>query len=118
MHKGKRILIIEDEAMISMVLEDILDLLGYQVAGIASNLPEARSRCQDGGFDAVILDVHLHGQDSYGLADQLKAEGKRVIFATGTSRENLPSRFQSGYIIEKPYVINMIESVLDEALAA
>ena len=104
--------------MISMVLEDILDLLGYQVAGIATNLPEATQRCQAGGFDAVILDVHLNGQDSYALADQLKAQGKMVIFATGTNRENLPPRFQQGYIIEKPYVIKMIESVLETALAA
>lgn len=104
--------------MISMVLEDILDLLGYRVAGIAASLAEATERCRAGGFDAVILDVHLNGQDSYALADQLKADGKLVIFATGTSRENLPGRFQTGYIIEKPYVINMIESVLEEALAA
>jgi len=111
----QRVLIVEDEVLIGLVLEDILEMLGCAVAGSAESLDTAAALL-DGlgrdGFDIAILDVHIGGDPVYPLADRIAALGKRIIFATGSHRDTLPERFAGCGVLEKPYAFAAVETLM------
>lgn len=109
---ARRLLIVEDEVLIGIVLEDILDMLGCTVVANCATLAEAGARVTDGGFDGAILDVNVAGEEVYGLADRLAASGTPLIFATGSHPDSLPDRFQGATILEKPYAMPGVEAAL------
>jgi CheY-like chemotaxis protein len=88
---AKRILVVEDELMIRMLLEDMLGELGYTVAAEAARIEEALEAAKNADFDIAILDVNLNGQPISPVADALVARGMPFVFATGLRRTR-PSR--------------------------
>ena len=111
---ARRVLVIEDEVLIAMVLEDMLDILGHAVIATAATYDEAEAAIAAGGFDLVIADVNLGATSIYALADQVVAAGVPLILATGSHRDTLPPRFGDVPVLEKPYAISAIETVLRE----
>ena len=109
---GQRVLVVEDEVLIAMVLEDILDLLGCIVVGSATSLAEAHGFADAGGFEVAVLDVNLGSDPVYPLADRLRADGIAVVFATGSHRDSLPERFAACPVMEKPYAFSAVETAL------
>jgi len=110
--QSRRVLVVEDEVLIAMVIEDMLDILGYQLAGTAASFAEAASAVDAGGFDLVIADVNLGSESIFPLADALLAAGVPLILATGSHRDTLPQRFAAVPVIEKPYLIGAVEAAL------
>lgn len=110
-YAGRRVLVVEDEVLIGMVLEDILDMLGCQLAGSAASLADAFA-IDCAGVDIAILDVNLGGESSFALADDLRARGIAVLFATGASADTLPDRFRDCPVLEKPYAYANVEAAL------
>ncbi len=111
----RRVLIVEDEVLIGLVLEDILDMLDCTVAGNAATLDEARAQIEalgPRGFDAAILDVNLGSDPVYPLADEIVALGIPIVFATGSHPDTLPPRFAACPVLEKPYAFAAVERVL------
>ncbi|UAJ09467.1 response regulator [Glacieibacterium megasporae] len=111
---SRRVLIVEDEVLIAMVLEDVLDLLGHRVVGTPSTYAEADAAIAAGGFDLAILDVNLGNDPVFPLADKLQESGVAIIFATGSHRDSLPSRFANAPVLEKPYAVQAVETALGE----
>lgn len=112
----RRVLIVEDEVLIGMVLEDILDMLGCTVVGNAASFDEATALVDSlgaTGFDVAILDVNLGAEPVYPLADRIAAQGVPIIFATGSHPDTLPDRFASCGVLEKPYAFAAVESAID-----
>lgn len=70
-----RILIVEDESLIAMLLEDILTDAGYIADATATNVEQAMSMIEAGSFDAAILDVNLGGSASFPAAEILRSRG-------------------------------------------
>lgn len=89
--KGLRVLIIEDESMVTMLIEDTLADLGCAVVGSASRLDEAMAKASSLECNAAILDVNLNGSHTYAVADVLAARGIPFIFATGYGAAGLPA---------------------------
>ena len=114
---GKRVLVVEDEMMIAMLLEDMLIDLGCEVVGIASRLDDALLRAQNTAFDIAILDVNLNGQTSYAVADALAERGLPFVFATGYGSGGLTPRYQNITTLQKPFQISDLIRALSEALA-
>ena len=81
-HSG-RVLVVEDEMMISMLLEDMLGELGYETVGPASRLESALDMARDADVQAAILDVNLHGRPTWPVAEILRERGIPFMFATG-----------------------------------
>ena len=81
--QGLRVLIVEDEMMVSMLIEDMLSDLGCIVVGPAARLDEAIELVNAGGIDCAVLDVNLGGQPIFPLADLLREKGRPFAFATG-----------------------------------
>ena len=114
MASSRSVLIVEDEPLIAMLLEDVLESLGYVVAGNADSVPAALARVEDGGFDVVILDVHLRdGEPSWAVADALSDRGIPFVFATGGHVEPPPERHRNAAILTKPYTMDGVEQAID-----
>jgi len=81
--KQKRILVVEDELMIRMLLEDMLAELGCTIAAEATHIKDALEAVRNAEFDVAILDVNLGGEPISPVADALAARGTPFVFATG-----------------------------------
>jgi len=109
-----RILIIEDEPLIAMMLEDFLDVLGKQLAGTADSVADALALIEAGGIDAAILDVNLRGgEKSWPVADALVAKGVPFVFATGGSQDSITEHYRGHPTLPKPFTMDAVAKVLD-----
>lgn len=109
-----RVLIVEDEPLISMMLEDFLDALGHSAGGTADSAAEALALIEAGGVDCAILDVNLRGgEKSWAVADALAAAAIPFVFATGGSRDAIVERHRNRPRLTKPFTMES----LDQALA-
>ncbi len=99
-----RIFVVEDEALVAMLMEDILLDLGHEVSAIASRLHQACEIAQAGAFDLAILDVNLDGQPSYPIAKTLRERNIPFAFATGYGGMGLEQPFTEVPTLAKPYV--------------
>ena len=89
-----RVLVVEDEYLIRMLLEDMLADLGYAVAAAVGTIPEARALAATGDFSAAVLDVNLDGQEIFPVADILKERGLPFVFVTGYGERSLPELYR------------------------
>lgn len=111
--EGQRFLLVEDEPIIGFALEDMMLDAGAKTR-FASSLEQALHLARSETFDAAVLDVNLHGRESYPLARELRERGVAVIFATGYGVEPLPEDLVALQTIPKPYDIDAIRSALKE----
>ena len=112
---GPRVLVVEDEALVSMMLEDMLDDLGCAVIGPAASLSTGLAMAREGGFDAAVLDVNLAGQQVFPIADVLAANGVPFVFATGYGRAGLREQDGARPVVQKPYSLRELETKLRSA---
>jgi CheY-like chemotaxis protein len=99
-----RILVVEDEGLIAMLIEDMVLDLGHEVAAVSSRLEEALHIAQTGSFDLAILDVNLNGKPSYPIADVLVSRNIPFAFATGYGRQEYETRYKDVPTLPKPFV--------------
>lgn len=114
---GRRVLVVEDDALISMLLEEMLVDMGADVAGVAATLPEAL-RLAETPADAAIVDVNLSGVSSYPAAERLQARGVPLVFATGNERHAPPPVLAGAPTLAKPYDFAQVEAALGALFAA
>lgn len=103
--KGMRLLLVEDEAMVAMMLEDMLSDFGCEVVGLADNVPEALALAHDAAaaLGAAILDVNVGGQSIYPVAEALKEKGVPFVFITGYEAADIDDRFAGAPTVQKPF---------------
>ena len=113
---AKRILVVEDELMIRMLLEDMLGELGHTVAAEAARIEEALDAAKNADFDIAILDVNLNGQPISPVADALVARGMPFVFATGYGERGLPEPYRDRPTLKKPFQMDGLKQMLQTAL--
>lgn len=107
----KRILIVEDEPLIAMMLEDFLDALDHQVAGTADNVAAALELV--GECDGAIIDVNLRsGETSWPIADKLAEAGIPFVIATGGGGDSIAEAHRGRPVLSKPFTMDSVEKVL------
>jgi|SRR5262249_30357873 CheY-like chemotaxis protein len=116
--KGARVLVVEDELMIRMLLEDMLGELGYTVTAQAARVDEALDAVRNAAFDVAILDVNLNGQTIAPVAEALDARGMPFVFATGYGDVALPEAYRNRPTLKKPFHADGLSQSLEIALAA
>lgn len=114
---GHRVLVVEDEVMVSWNLEDMLAELGCQVVGPASRVEQALAMLDAEPIDLAILDVNLNGQKSFPVADALVARGVPFVFSTGYDIHGVPDAYKTFPMLQKPYERAYLVTAL-ESLAA
>ncbi|MFZ2064354.1 MAG: response regulator [Xanthobacteraceae bacterium] len=100
---GRRVLVVEDEPMIRLLLDDMLTDIGYTMAAEAGGLDEALSVAKQGGFDVAILDVNLNGQPITPVVDVLVERGVPFVFVSGYARRGIPDEHRNAPLLQKPF---------------
>lgn len=110
-----RILIVEDEMTIALLMEDMVADLGHEVVGLAMRLPQALSMAEQEEIDFAILDVNLDGRMSFPVADILQRRGVPFIFATGYGSAGLEAPYKGQVVIKKPFMLNDLKNAIQPA---
>ncbi len=118
MTNQRDILIVEDEPLISMMLEDFLLSLGHGVTAICETVREALDACEGPRFDLAILDVNLKGESVWPVAARLRELGIPFVLASGGHVDPPPPEFAAVPMIDKPYTIDRVTPAIDAALSA
>ncbi len=114
---GRRVLVVEDDVMIAMLIEDMLRDLGCTVIGPANSLAQALAMVDDNEIiDAAFLDVNLRGVPVFLLADRLKARGVPMIFSTGYKDAGLREADAGTPVLFKPYRSHQLATALASVL--
>ena len=112
---GKRILVVEDELMIRMLLQDMLADLGHTLAGEAGRIDEALTLAKQCEFDLAILDVNLNGQPISPVVEVLLARGLPFVFATGYGQRGVPERYRQSPTLQKPFQSDALARAIEAA---
>lgn len=112
-----RVLLVEDEGMIAMLIEDMLVDLGFEVAETAARLDNALRAAETGSFDLALLDLNLDGTESYPVADILRARDIPIIFASGYGSTGLGAAYAGTPILQKPFHLADLEAATSRALS-
>jgi PAS domain S-box-containing protein len=107
----KRILLVEDEAMIGLMMRELLNECGMFVVGPCCSLREALAEA-GGDFDGALLDLNLAGEFVYPVAERLAERGIPFTFVTGYGLESLDGRFADASILQKPITREMLQKQL------
>ena len=113
-----RILVVDDEPLISMLVEGWLSELGCDVVGPARSVEEGLDLADDGQLDGAILDVNLAGENSYSVANVLQEKGVPFAFATGDGSLEADAGFDDPILLAKPFTFDGVKAVLDQLLAS
>src|SRR6478735_8763978 len=98
-----RLLVVEDEYLIRMLLNDMLDELGYEVTAAVGTINDASEIATHGDFDAAVLDVNLDGKEIFPVAEILASRRVPFIFVTGYGETCLPPSFRNHPTLQKPF---------------
>lgn len=110
-----KILVVEDESILAMLLEDFLADLGYAVPAVASTVANALEILATQDIHFAILDINLGGEKSFPIADALVARGIPFIFMTGYGAAGVPEHLRGRYILQKPYGADNLKRALQES---
>ena len=105
-------LVIEDEVIVGMLLEDMLDELGCEVAAISTHIEEALQLARTLDIDLAILDINLRGKPSFPVADVLSSRGVPFMFATGYGAQILKPPYSGTPILQKPFQLDDLQRML------
>jgi CheY-like chemotaxis protein len=108
---GKRVLVVEDEMMIRMLLEGMLDDLGHTVAAEAGGIDEAIALAKKGDFDVALLDVNLNGRPITPVVEILVKRG--VPFGYGQS--GVPEAYRGSPTLQKPFQVEALAKAIEAA---
>lgn len=115
---GRRVLLVEDEGGVALLLEDMLEELGWEIAASAARIPRALEAVRAQSFDLAILDVNVAGETSFYLARVLLGRGTPLVFSTGYGASGLPADLASCPVLSKPFTLDTLQRKIQEALEA
>lgn len=117
--KGRRILVVEDESLVAMLLETILEDMGCETVGPISNVAEAVGLIEGGEpLHGALLDVNVAGYEVFPAAMALEARGVPFVFSTGYGEGGLPEEWKGRITLQKPFTEVAVEAALMRALGA
>ena len=115
--QGRRVLVIEDESLVAMLLETILEDMGCAVVGPESNIDDGLiSATTEASLDAALLDVNVAGREVFPVAEALRARGVPFVFSTGYGEAGLPEHWRGNPTIQKPFTEGAIRDALMKAM--
>ena len=106
-----RVLLVEDEALVAMMIQDTLAEFGFQVIGPLSTASEALAAARESHFDAAVLDISLGDGLVYTVAEILGVRGVPFVFVTGYDVDSVDPRFSDIPILQKPIERDMLQKI-------
>ena len=112
---GLRVLVVEDEAAISLLLEDMLLDFGCEVIGPSARLAPALEAVEKEKVDIAILDVNVAGESVYPVAEALQARSIPFVFSTGYGSQGIKDAFRDRPVLQKPFAQHDLKQKLLQA---
>ena len=109
---GRRVLVVEDEMLVLMMIEDMLADLGCESVTAAATVDKALALIDAQVFDAAMLDMNLNGNDSHVVAEALVARGVPFFYSTGKHRSELRDGFSDHPVLKKPFKYEELAAIL------
>jgi CheY-like chemotaxis protein len=113
---SRRVLIVEDEILILMMIEDMLTDLGCESIAVASKVDQAITLVEGQVFDAAMLDINLNGIPSYPIADALTARGVPYFFSTGNGVKDMKEGYRDQDVLKKPFTFDQLSNMFSRSL--
>jgi|HubBroStandDraft_2_1064218.scaffolds.fasta_scaffold146236_3 CheY-like chemotaxis protein len=113
-----RVLLVEDEIMIALLLEEMLAELDFEVVGPVARLDRAVEMAQWQALDVALLDVNLNGREIYPVAEALAAREVPFVFVTGYGRGTLRAPYCDRPTLQKPFRRDDLRELLAEVCSA
>lgn len=111
-----KILIVEDESLVAMMIEDLLTDLGHEVVGVAGRLQQGIELAGQLAIDFAVVDLNLNGERTFPIAEVLRSRGIPLIFATGYGAGGLSDEWRGTPVVQKPFQPHELENALAKAL--
>lgn len=113
----RRLLVLDDEMLVAMMLEDMLEDLDFEVVGPFSNLEDGLQAANSEQLDGAIIDLNLgRGIFSTPVADALRARGVPFLLATGYGATEQTDAMGYASLLSKPFAMDDVKSALDTML--
>ena len=109
---GRRVLVVDDEVLVAMLITDMLEDLGHEVIGPAHTLDDGLALAKAGAFDCAILDISLNGKPSTPIAEMLRDAGIPFMFASGYPTGADETGFRGVPLLQKPFNMRQVEETL------
>lgn len=116
MLSGRRVLVVEDESLVAMLLETILEDMGCTPVGPAATVEDGLALLETEQLDAALLDVNVAGRQVFPVAEALKARGVPFVFSTGYGEGGLPDEWRGQATIQKPFTEAAVRDALAKAM--
>ena len=115
--KGRRVLVVEDESLVAMLLETILEDLGCIPVGPAASVEDGLEKVRgQEKLDLALLDVNVAGREVFPVADALAERGVPVVFSTGYGEAGLPEKWRGTQALQKPFTEQAVRDALLKAI--
>ena len=114
---GRRVLVLEDEMLVSLEIEDVREQQGCVIVGPFSRVPEALSAATKDAVDAAILDINIAGVKSFPVADALAARNIPFFFLSGYGQAAAPNNHPEWRVHSKPFIASELIAILKAHLA-
>ena len=106
-----RVLVVEDEALVGIMIQECLTELGFQIIGPVCTASDALQAAKDGDFDAAILDINLGDGMVYEVAEILAWRHVPFVFVTGYDADSVDSRFREIPVLQKPVERELLQKL-------
>jgi len=114
----RSVLVLEDEALVSLMMEDIVRDLGVETVHVLADAAPAKELATTADLDCAVLDVLLRDGDSAEVADILLLRDIPFVFSSGSGRDSLPERHRHLPILSKPFADDDLKLLLLDTVAA
>jgi CheY-like chemotaxis protein len=111
-----KVFIVEDETLVAMLIEDMLEDLGYTTSFHASSLDDGVAYARTGDFDVAILDINIIGGTSFPIAAALSHRGIPFTFCSGYGRLGVPAAWMDQHCVAKPFSAEQLDAALRRLL--
>lgn len=112
-----RVLVVEDEVLISMLIEDMLADIGCKCIEVAPSVEAALEALKTSEPDFAMLDINLNGKRSFPIADVLTSREIPFVFLSGYGAHGLERPYDGAKVLQKPFALNDLETCLEDVIS-
>lgn len=110
---GRRILVVEDEIVVAMLIEEVLMMAGYLIVGPVAKLETALQLARSEPLDGAVLDITIRGGQVFPVADVLRERGIPFLLSSGYGDWALPEAFRGQTRLQKPFTSTELETAVE-----
>lgn len=115
---GLRVMLVEDEFMVALLLETELTEIGCEIIGPIGRVDRALEIARREAMDVAILDININGTEVFPVAEALAARGIPFVFVSGYGRRGLRAPYGDRPALQKPFQFSDLVAVIEEACVA